>query len=123
MTTALTHQDIYERVYQAISARKLMPGTKLSEEKLAAAFHVSRTRIREVLFRLSQELIVALQPNRGAFIASPTKADMRNVFQVRQALEPAAAATARPSSGSPASFTCAWPTPAATACSPTTCAA
>ncbi len=87
MTTGLTNQDIYERVYQAISERKLLPGTKLSEEKLASAFHVSRTRIREVLFRLSQELIVELQPNRGAFIASPTHSDMRHVFQVRQALE------------------------------------
>jgi DNA-binding GntR family transcriptional regulator len=40
-----------------------------------------------VLFRLSQELIVDLHPNRGAFIASPTRDDMRDVFQVRQALE------------------------------------
>lgn len=83
----LTNQDIYERVYAAISERQLLPGTKLSEERLASAFHVSRTRIREVLFRLSQELIVELHPNRGAFIASPTREDMRNVFQVRRALE------------------------------------
>ena len=83
----LSNQDIYERIYGAISERKLQPGTKLSEERLATVFHVSRTRIREVLFRLSQELIVDLHPNRGAFIASPTRDDMRDVFQVRQALE------------------------------------
>jgi DNA-binding GntR family transcriptional regulator len=83
----LSNQDIYGRIYAAISERKLQPGTKLSEERLAAVFHVSRTRIREVLFRLSQELIVDLHPNRGAFIASPTRDDMRDVFQVRQALE------------------------------------
>lgn len=87
MMPRLTNQDIYERIYSAISARKLLPGTKLSEERLASAFHVSRTRIREVLFRLSQELIVELQPNRGAFIANPTHEDMHDVFQVRQALE------------------------------------
>lgn len=87
VTNPLTNQDIYERIYAAISERQLLPGTKLSEERLASAFHVSRTRIREVLFRLSQELIIELQPNRGAFIASPTREDMRDVFQVRQALE------------------------------------
>lgn len=87
VTDRLTNQDIYERIYAAISERKLQPGTKLSEERLATVFHVSRTRIREVLFRLSQELIVDLHPNRGAFIASPTQADMQDVFQVRQALE------------------------------------
>lgn len=87
VTTQYTTQDIYQRVYTAISERKLLPGTKLSEERLAAAFHVSRTRIREVLFRLSQELIVELHPNRGAFITSPTREDMQQVFQVRRALE------------------------------------
>lgn len=87
VTNPLTNQDIYERIYAAISERQLLPGTKLSEERLASAFHVSRTRIREVLSRLSQELIIELQPNRGAFIASPTREDMRDVFQVRQALE------------------------------------
>lgn len=87
VTTQYSTQDIYQRVYAAISERKLLPGTKLSEERLAAAFHVSRTRIREVLFRLSQELIVELHPNRGAFITSPTREDMQQVFQVRRALE------------------------------------
>lgn len=91
MTSELTNQDIYERIYSAISERRLLPGTKLSEERLAQAFHASRTRIREVLMRLSQELIIELHPNRGAFVASPTQRDMRDVFAVRRALERAIA--------------------------------
>lgn len=87
MTTHLTNQDIYERIYAAISERRLAPGTKLSEERLAKAFHASRTRIHEVLMRLSQELVIELQPNRGAFVASPTPRDLRDVFAVRRALE------------------------------------
>ena len=92
MTVKLTNQDIYDRIYAAISERKLLPGTKLSEERLAQAFHASRTRVREVLLRLSQELIVETHPNRGAFVASPTQEDMRHVFAVRRALERAIAA-------------------------------
>ena len=87
MTAHLTNQDIYERIYEAISSRRLAPGTKLSEERLAQAFHASRTRIREVLMRLSQELVIELHTNRGAFVASPTPRDLRDVFAVRRALE------------------------------------
>jgi DNA-binding GntR family transcriptional regulator len=88
----LTNQEIYDRIYSAISERRLAPGTKLSEERLAQTFHASRTRIREVLMRLSQELVIELLPNRGAFVASPTPRDLRDVFAVRRALERAIAA-------------------------------
>ncbi|MEI3788007.1 GntR family transcriptional regulator [Klebsiella pneumoniae] len=40
---------IYERILNAIMEHRLLPGTKLVEEKLANVFHVNRTRIREVL--------------------------------------------------------------------------
>jgi len=88
----LSNQDIYDRIYAAISERRLLPGTKLSEERLAQAFHASRTRVREVLLRLSQELIVETHMNRGAFVASPTAEDMHHVFAVRRALERAISA-------------------------------
>lgn len=87
MTTHLNNQEIYERIYAAISEGRLPPGTKLSEERLAQAFHASRTRIHEVLMRLSQELVIELHANRGAFVASPTPDDLRDVFAVRRALE------------------------------------
>jgi len=92
VTTHLTNQEIYERIYAAISQRRLAPGTKLSEERLAQTFHASRTRIREVLMRLSQEMVIELYANRGAFVASPTPRDLRDVFAVRRALERAIAA-------------------------------
>lgn len=87
MTIHLNNQEIYERIYAAISERRLLPGTKLSEERLAQAFHASRTRIHEVLMRLSHELIIELHLNRGAFVASPTPRDLRDIFAVRRALE------------------------------------
>ncbi|WP_028535707.1 GntR family transcriptional regulator [Paludibacterium yongneupense] len=92
MNTKLTNQDIYDHIYAAISECRLLPGTKLSEEKLAQTFHASRTRIREVLLRLSQELIVETHPNRGAFVSSPKAEDIKQVFAVRRALERAIAA-------------------------------
>ena len=86
---AASNLEIYEAIFDAISDRRLPPGTKLSEEKLATAFDVSRTRIREVLFRLDQERIVNLLPNRGAFVASPSVEETHEVFEARRAIEDA----------------------------------
>ncbi len=87
MTTSFSHQENYERIYEAISQRLLLPGTKLNEERLAQTFHTSRPRIREVLMRLSQELVVELRLNRGAFVACPTPAELSDVFDMRRAIE------------------------------------
>ena len=87
MSTALTNQEIYERIYSAISERRLLPGTKLSEERLAQTFRTHRSRVREVLMRLSQEMVIELRANRGAFVACPTPRDLHDVFDMRRALE------------------------------------
>ncbi|MBD1597150.1 FCD domain-containing protein [Pseudomonas typographi] len=80
---------IYERILNAVMEHRLIPGTKLVEEKLAGVFQVNRTRIREVLARLAYEGIVTTIPNRGAFIASPSVEEARLIFQARRILEPA----------------------------------
>ncbi|MBH2018685.1 MAG: GntR family transcriptional regulator [Burkholderiales bacterium] len=87
-TAPLTDGDIYERVVSAILDHRLPPGTKLVEDKLAAAFGVSRTRIRPVLVRLANEQVVTLTPNRGATITQPTAQEAREVFEVRRMIEP-----------------------------------
>lgn len=85
---APTDQAIYERMVSAILDHQLPPGTKLVEDRLAAAFGVSRTRIRPVLVRLANEKVVTLTPNRGASIAEPSEQEAREVFEVRRMIEP-----------------------------------
>ncbi|MBB5391541.1 MULTISPECIES: GntR family transcriptional regulator [unclassified Herbaspirillum] len=80
---------IYERILGAIMEHRLTPGTKLVEEKLASIFGVNRTRVREVLARLSHEGLITTIPNRGAFVASPTPDEARAIFAARRLLEPA----------------------------------
>ncbi|HEY0209002.1 GntR family transcriptional regulator [Acerihabitans sp.] len=80
---------IYERIFTAVMEHRLIPGTRLVEEKLAGVFKVNRTRIREVLARLAYEGIVTTIPHRGAFVASPSVEEARHVFQARRILEPA----------------------------------
>ena len=64
--------DIYQNVYNAIVEHRLMPGTKLSEERVAELFNVSRTQVRIVLQRLAVQQLVTLFPNRGAFVSQPS---------------------------------------------------
>ncbi|MDQ7990470.1 MAG: GntR family transcriptional regulator [Candidatus Dactylopiibacterium sp.] len=80
---------VYERIVQAIMEHRLPPGTKLVEEKLASVFHITRTRVREVLLRMAHEGLVNAIPNRGSFIASPSVEEARQIFDARRILEPA----------------------------------
>ncbi|MGI4984525.1 MAG: GntR family transcriptional regulator [Janthinobacterium lividum] len=86
--TPLSKTDIHERIYKAIVEHRLPPGTKLPEERVAELFDVSRTQVRGVLQRLAVEQLVTLIPNRGAFVATPTVEEARDVLTVRRTLEP-----------------------------------
>jgi DNA-binding GntR family transcriptional regulator len=82
---ALSDDDIHERLIEAIVDQRLLPGTKLVEDKLGQAFGVSRTRIRQVLIRLAQEQVVTILPNKGASVAEPTVEQAREVFEAEEA--------------------------------------
>ena len=85
---ALSDAEMHERIVSAVLDHRLPPGTRLVEDKLAAAFGVSRTRIRPVLARLASERLVTLIPNRGAVIAEPTPQEAQEVFEARCLIEP-----------------------------------
>ena len=82
-------QRIVASVTTAIVERRLMPGTKLAEQKIADLFKVSRTLVRQALNQLSRDRLVTLEPARGAFVARPGVQEARQVFEVRQMLETA----------------------------------
>jgi DNA-binding GntR family transcriptional regulator len=80
--------DIHERIVSAVFEHRLAPGTKLVEDRLAVIFGTSRSRIRSVLARLAHEQLVRLEPNRGAFVAAPSPAEAREIFESRRLIEP-----------------------------------
>ncbi len=82
-------ERIVESITTAIVERRLMPGTKLSEQKLADIFQVSRTLVRQALNQLSRDRLVTLERARGAFVAMPSVDEARQVFEVRGMLESA----------------------------------
>jgi DNA-binding GntR family transcriptional regulator len=66
-----------------------MPGTKLAEQKIADIFQVSRTIVRQALNQLSRDHLVTLEPARGAFVATPSVEEARQVYEVRTMIEAA----------------------------------
>ena len=80
-------QRIAESITAAIVERRLMPGTKLAEQKIADIFKVSRTIVRQALNQLSRDKLITLEPARGARVAEPSVEEARQVFETRQMLE------------------------------------
>lgn len=84
----LTEDEIVDRIFEAVIEQRLPPGSKLSESALCEAFGVGRMRVRRSLLLLASREVVELQSNRGAFVASPTPKQAREVFEARLAIEP-----------------------------------
>lgn len=84
----LSDAQIHDHLVSAVMDHRLLPGTKLVEDKLGQVYGVSRTRIRQVLIRLAQAQVVTLSPHRGASIAQPSVDEAREVFEVRRLIEP-----------------------------------
>lgn len=82
-----TTSVIVEALTRAIVEHRLHAGEKLSEQKLADQFGVSRTLVRQALFQLSQHRLIRMEPARGAFVASPSAEEAKQVFTVRRMLE------------------------------------
>jgi len=87
MDSSTATRSIVDALTKAIVEHRLHPGTKLAEQKLADHFGVSRTLIRQALFQLAQKRLIRMEPARGAFVATPSAEEARQVFAVRRMIE------------------------------------
>lgn len=65
----------------------LAPGRELDEAELVSWLGVSRTPIREALFRLAAEGLVIQVPNRGAHVAPVDLSNLRQYFEALDYLQ------------------------------------
>jgi DNA-binding GntR family transcriptional regulator len=78
---------VAERIEAAIISGQLEPGAKLSEQGLAASFGVSRGPLREAIRRLEGRKLLERTPNIGVRVAALSLQDLKEVLEVREALE------------------------------------
>jgi DNA-binding GntR family transcriptional regulator len=93
---SLLGKQVYNLLWQRIVRHQLRPGDKLSDVRLSEELGVSRTPVREALQRLAQEGIVRAESRRGFFVAGFSSQDVREVYDVRTALEVLAVRLALP---------------------------
>jgi DNA-binding GntR family transcriptional regulator len=79
--------SLYFEMLRKIVNGEFQPGQRLVEEELALEFQVSRTPIREVLFKLERDGVVQRLRNHGARVTSFTPDDVEQIYEIRKALE------------------------------------
>lgn len=84
-------QQVTESLRAMLAAPVFEPGARLVEEDLARRLSVSRTPVREALFRLAQMGLVE-QRDGGFHVPQLGLRDIHEIFQIRRLLEPQAVA-------------------------------
>lgn len=72
------------------------PGSRLSESTLAEQFDVSRNTLREAFRVLAEQGLVEHIPHRGVSVASPSIADVVDIYRARRVIECAALRQSEP---------------------------
>lgn len=81
----------YRSLLDEIQSGRLAPGSVLGEVEQAARLGVSRTPLREALGRLAADGLVVQQSPRVTVVSDLDAGDIRELFEVRRALEETAA--------------------------------
>ena len=83
--------NLAEQVYATLKAEigdfKLVPGDRFSEAELGTRLGVSRTPVREALFRLRNEGYLDVEPKLGWFVRPIDFAKLEQLYDLRIVLE------------------------------------
>lgn len=92
-------EEAYRHLLQAICGGRYRNGDRLIAEDIATGLGMSRMPVRSAFQRLAAEGLVILRPHRGAVVSGLDLDDMREVFEMRGALEGLAIRLATPHVG------------------------
>lgn len=62
-------QEVYEQLRSDIMNLTLEPGKSISETEIGTLFNISRTPVREILQKLTEENLIEIYPQIGSFIS------------------------------------------------------
>ncbi len=77
----------YEHIRSKLLAGQLPAGAAVSELALAQEIGISRTPVREAIGRLVAEGLLEHIPGRGTVVIHPTRRDIVELYELREALE------------------------------------
>ena len=85
------YEEVAESLRQRIFSRELTPGSWIDELKIAEAYGISRTPLREALKVLAAEGLVTMKVRRGAYVTEVSEQDLVEVYHLLSLLESDAA--------------------------------
>ena len=85
------YEEVAESLRQRIFSRELSPGSWIDELKIAQAYGISRTPLREALKVLATEGLVTMKLRRGAYVTEVSERDLAEVYHLMSLLESDAA--------------------------------
>ena len=89
-------EQIFTVLSDQIIKGKHPVGKHLSEIEICSAMQVSRTPVREALFKLEQEGLLISKPNQGFFVAAQSKRKVEESYTILGAMEALAVRTSAP---------------------------
>ena len=92
-------RSAYEAIREAVLDRSLRPGQRVTVRPFAERLGISPTPVKAALAVLEREGFLVARKNAGYFVAELTVADMRDIYELRSAIDALAArdlARARP---------------------------
>ncbi len=81
----------YRAIKDEVLHLRIPPGRQLRIEELASQLGISRTPVREALFKLERDGLVQIVPRVGFYVSELTQHDLRELFELREILESRAA--------------------------------
>lgn len=81
------NEKAYEYIKSRIIDGTLRPAQHLPEIQLSEEIRVSRNTIKNTLLKLSEEKLVVIENNRGAYVASLTVDEIVQYYEIRLHLE------------------------------------
>ena len=84
---ATIQEQVYRILREEIVDRTYQEGDQLKEAEIAQRFNISRSPVREALYRLAGDGILTIIPNRGIFVKEFTDKYIMDALDMRYMLE------------------------------------
>jgi len=80
-------KKIYNMIIKEIVTGKFFPGQRLIERELIEKYGMSKTPIREALYKLEENGVVTYELNKGFSIVKVSRCDVEEIYELREVLE------------------------------------
>ncbi len=83
----MNSKEIFEKILSRIVNLDIMPGEKISENKMAERYNVSRTVVRSAFIKLQELDFVSISPQSGTFVTKINFQYIKSALILRIAIE------------------------------------